>query len=179
MRIDAYTNLNTGLNYGYNIYDIPEVENKPLDTPVEPVKPLSSDAFSVADVYEKGSSRPKVDFGGYNRFGRKTAVAQAEKLRNFGVDRSENYVISGVASILRTNSESLQGTMEKMGLSAEDMVNPTKAMSLTKNLESKYRIYEYSMKQRNLLKDEMNMNDSELDEFVGELKNAGTPATEE
>lgn len=172
MKIDAYTNLNTGLTYGYNIYDAPVQEPEAAVTPVEAVKPASSDAFSIADVYEKGSMRPATDFGGYNRFGRKTAAWQAEKLRNFGGEKSEGYVVSGVANILRTNSESLRGTMDKMGLTAEDMVNPSKAMSLTSNLESRYRIYEYSMRQRGLLKDEMNMNDSELDEFVNKLKNS-------
>lgn len=93
MKIDSYTNFNTGFNSGYSIYDLPEVESNSLDTPVEAVKPAAADAFSIADIYEKGSSRPKVDFGGYNRFGRKNAVAQAEKLRNFGVDRSEGYVV--------------------------------------------------------------------------------------
>lgn len=168
MRIDAYSNYNANLNM--NVYDLPEKDNTAALAPVEAVKPINADAFSVADIYEKGSSRPKTDFGGYTRFGRKTSDVQKEQL--------QSYMVGSVASILRTNTDSLTRKMDKMGLTSEDMVDPAKAMSLTNNLAQKYRIFEYTMEQRNLMKDELNMDDSQLDEFVDDLKNAEFPAPE-
>ncbi len=168
MKIDAYSNYNASLNM--NVYDLPERENVAATAPVEPVKPAAADAFSIADVYEKSSTRLKTDFGGYTRFGRKTTDVQKEKL--------QTYMVGSVASILRTNTDSLTRKMDKLGMTSEDMVDPSKAMSLTNNLAQKYRIFEYTMEQRNLMKDELNMNDSQLDQFVDELKNAEFPAPE-
>ncbi len=162
MKIDAYTNYNTSLNL--NVQDLPQKENAVQSTPVEEVKPVKLEAFSVADIYEKSYERPKTDFGGYTKTGRKTSDVQSEKLKN--------YVVGNVANILKTNENNINKRMDKLGLSSEDMVDPAKAMSLSKNLEQKYKLFEYSMAQRNILKDEMNMNDSELDTFIDGLKNA-------
>ena len=166
MKIDAYSNYNASLNL--NVYDLPERDNS-LETPVQAVTPVAADAFSVADIYEKSSSRPATDFGGYTKFGRKTSDVQKEQL--------QSYVVGSVASILHTNQDSLTRKMDRLGLSSEDMVDPAKTMTLSDNLAQRYRLFEYSLSQRNFLKDELNMNDNELDSFVDDLKNASVDTT--
>ena len=163
MKIDAYTNYNSGLNL--NVYDLPQKQNVASETPVEAVKPVELEAFSVADIYERSASQPKTDFGGYTKTGRKQTDVQSERLKN--------YVVGNVANILKTNENRLSKRMDKLGLTTEDMVDPAKAMALSNNAAKKYQLFEYSMTQRNILKDEMKMNDSELDNFIKGLKNAG------
>ena len=165
MRIDAYTNYNTGLNL--NVGDLPERESTVSKAPAQETA-VSSDGLQrlpIEAIYEKSSERPKTDYGGYTKTGRKQSDVQSEKLKN--------YVVGNVASILRTNENNVNKRMDRLGLSSEDMVDPAKAMTLSKNLEQKYRLFEYSMAQRNILKDEMRMNDNELDTFLDGLKNAG------
>ncbi|MBO7401842.1 MAG: hypothetical protein J6U10_02500 [Lachnospiraceae bacterium] len=163
MRIDAYTNYNTGLNL--NVGNLPEREANVSKAPEqEAVSSVKLERLPVEAIYERSSERPKTDYGGYTTTGRKQSDVQTEKLKN--------YVVGNVASILKTNENNVNKRMDRLGLSSEDMVDPAKAMTLSKNLEQKYRLFEYSMQQRNILKDEMRMNDSELDTFIGELKNA-------
>ena len=163
MRIDAYTNYNTGLNL--NVGDLPEREVNVSKAPEqEAVSSVKLERLPVEAIYERSSERPKTDYGGYTKTGRKQSDVQTEKLKN--------YVVGNVASILKTNENNVNKRMDRLGLSSEDMVDPAKAMTLSKNLEQKYRLFEYSMQQRNILKDEMKMNDSELDTFIDGLKNA-------
>lgn len=164
MKINELYNLS---NVNSSQYAATVSKAMPKETPE--INPLQK-AYEAKSTYQASTDRINTNFGGYDNSGRLLNKSQGVKTIDGTVTpkkREDNtYIVNGVAEILNTDSKNVETKMKDMGMQPEDLVNPEKTSKLSTQPETKAKLSDFAINQRNEIKNKSGMSEEELTDFL-------------